>query len=302
MIGGLTSGYLLQQLVNGAVLGSLYALVAVGFTMIYGIVRLINFAHGDILMVGAFAAFALLGALELPLLAALVAVLALGALLAMLIDLVAFRPQRGAPQVNGFITSLGVAILIQNLAILTLSGQPRPFNLPGWLRASAGIPGLRIDVLDLVVVATTLAALGLLSLFVRRSRLGMAMRATAENPLAASLMGIRINRAIATAFALGGALAGLAGVFWAGRSGQIEPLMGFLPGLKAFVAAVIGGVGSLPGAVLGGFLLGFAEVLFVGLLPPGYGAYRDAFVFGLLILILLVLPNGLLGRPAEERA
>lgn len=130
----------------------------------------------------------------------------------------------------------------------------------------------------------------------------MAMRATAENPLAASLMGIRTNRAIAAAFALGGALAAVAGVFWAGRSGQIEPLMGFLPGLKAFVAAVIGGVGSLPGAVLGGFLLGFAEVLFVGLLPPAYGAYRDAFVFGLLILILLVLPNGLLGRPTEERA
>jgi branched-chain amino acid transport system permease protein len=195
-----------------------------------------------------------------------------------------------------------VSILIQNLAILTLSGQPRPFNLPDWLRGTLGLPGLRVTVLDLAIVVTTLAILGALSLFVRRSRLGMAMRATAENPLAASLMGIRINRAIATAFALGGALAGIAGVFWAGRAGQIEPLMGVLPGLKAFVAAVIGGVGSLPGAVLGGFLLGFAEVLFVGLLPPAYGAYRDAFVFGLLILVLLVLPNGLLGRPMEERA
>jgi branched-chain amino acid transport system permease protein len=298
----MTGAYLLQQLANGLVLGSLYALVAVGFTMIYGIVRLINFAHGDVMMVGAFAAFALLGVAGLPLWAALAAVLAIGAALAMAIDLVAFRPQRGAPQVNGFITSLGVAILIQNTAILTLSGQPRPFNLPGWLRGPAGIPGLRIDVLDLAVVGTTLAILAALTLFVRRSRLGMAMRATAENPLAASLMGIRTNRAIATAFALGGALAGVAGVFWAGRAGQIEPLMGFLPGLKAFVAAVIGGVGSLPGAVLGGFLLGLAEVLFIGLTPPGYGAYRDAFVFGLLILILLVLPNGLMGRSGEERA
>lgn len=294
--------YVLQQLANGLVLGSLYALVAVGFTMIYGIVRLINFAHGDVLMVGAFAAFGLLGALGLPLWAALVGVMALGALLAMAIDLVAFRPQRGAPQVNGFITSLGVAVLIQNLAILTLSGQPRPFNLPDWLRGTLGLPGLRVSVLDFTIVASTLAILLALTLFVQRSRLGMAMRATAENPLAASLMGIRTNRAIAAAFALGGALAAVAGVFWAGRSGQIEPLMGFLPGLKAFVAAVIGGVGSLPGAVLGGFLLGFAEVLFVGLLPPAYGAYRDAFVFGLLILILLVLPNGLLGRPTEERA
>lgn len=294
--------YVLQQLANGLVLGSLYALIAVGFSVIYGIVRLINFAHGDVLMVGAFSAFGILTVLEWPLWAAVIAVLAVGAALAMAIDQVAFRPQRAAPQVNGFITSLGVAILIQNLAILTLSGQPRPFNLPAWLRGSVGLPGLRVTVLDATILLTTLAILAALTLFVRRSRLGMAMRATAENPLAASLMGIRINRAIATAFALGGALAAIAGVFWAGRAGQVEPLMGFLPGLKAFVAAVIGGVGSLPGAVLGGFLLGFAEVLFLGLLPPAYGAYRDAFVFGLLILILLVLPNGLLGRPTEERA
>ncbi len=296
------SGYLVQQLVNGLVLGSLYALIAVGFSMIYGVVRLINFAHGDILMVGAFAAFAILTHLQLPLVAALVSVIALCAVLAMAIDLVAFRPQRAAPQVNGFITSLGVAILIQNVAILTLSGQPRPFNLPSWLRGTLGVPGLRVTVLDATIVVTTLVILLAVTLFVRRSRLGMAMRATAENPLAASLMGIRINRAIGTAFALGGALAGIAGVFWAGRAGQIDPLMGFLPGLKAFVAAVIGGVGSLPGAVLGGFVLGCAEVLFVGLLPPVYGAYRDAFVFGLLILILLALPNGLLGRAQEERA
>jgi branched-chain amino acid transport system permease protein len=299
----MSDAYILQQLLNGLVLGSLYALIAVGFTMIYGIVRLINFAHGDILMVGAFSAFAMLTAFDLPLWSAIVAVLTIGAILAMLIDLVAFRPQRAAPQVNGFITSLGVSILMQNLAVLLLSGQPRPFNLPSWMRGNVHLlEGLRVTVLDVTIVLVTLAILLALMIFVQRSRLGSAMRATAENPLAASLMGISINRAIATAFGVGGALAAVAGVFWAGRAGQIEPLMGFVPGLKAFVAAVIGGVGSLPGAVLGGFLLGFAEVLFVGLLPPAYGAYRDAFVFGLLILILLVLPNGLLGRPSEERA
>jgi branched-chain amino acid transport system permease protein len=298
----LSGGYVLQQLINGLVLGSLYAMIAVGFSMIYGIVRLINFAHGDVLMVGAFIAFGLLTVLGLPLWSAILAVLTLCAILAMAIDLVAFRPQRSAPQVNGFITSLGVAILMQNLAILLLSGQPRPFNLPPWLRGNLDVWGARMTVLDLLIVVLAVAILVALMLFVQRTRLGMAMRATAENPLAASLMGIRINRAIATAFALGGALAGVAGVLWAGRAGQIDPLMGFLPGLKAFVAAVIGGVGSLPGAVLGGFVLGFAEVLFVGLLPPLYGAYRDAFVFGLLIVILLVMPNGLLGRPQEERA
>ncbi len=294
--------YLVQQLTNGLVLGSVYALIAVGFSMIYGIVRLINFAHGDVMMVGAFTALAVLLVFDLPLWAALVSVLAIGAIVAMLIDLVAFRPQRGAPQVNGFITSLGVSILMQNLGVLLLSGQPRPFNLPGWLRANVEIGGARLAVLEVVIVCSTLVILIALTLFVRRTRLGIAMRATAENPLAAQLMGVRINRAITAAFGIGGALAGIAGLMWAGRAGQIDPLMGFLPGLKAFVAAVIGGVGSLAGAVLGGYLLGFAEVLFVGLLPAAYGSYRDAFVFGLLILILLVLPNGLLGRTAEERA
>ncbi|MDX1607372.1 MAG: branched-chain amino acid ABC transporter permease [Candidatus Competibacterales bacterium] len=296
------SDYVLQQLLNGLVLGSLYALVAVGFSMIYGIVRLINFAHGDVLMVAAFAALGLLTVAGLPLWLSIIGVLTVGAVLALLIDLTVFRPQRGAPQVNGFLTSLGVSILLQNLGILLLSGQPRPFNLPAALRTNLDLWGARLSVLELSIVLLTLLTLAALTLFVQRSRLGIAMRATAENPAAAQMMGIRVNRAIATAFAVGGALAGLAGLLWAGRAGQIEPLMGFLPGLKAFVAAVIGGVGSLPGAVLGGYLLGFAEVLFVGLLPPLYGAYRDAFVFSLLILVLLVLPNGLLGRSGEERA
>lgn len=298
----MSSAYLLQQVLNGLVLGSVYALVAVGFSMIYGIVRLINFAHGDVLMVGAFSAFGILLVFDFPLWAAVLAVLSIGAILAMLIDLIAFRPQRGAPQVNGFITSLGVSILMQNLGILLLSGRPRPFNLPDWLRTNLEIAGARMTVLEVVTVVVTLVVLFGLTLFVRTTRLGIGMRATAENPTAARLMGIRVNHAIATAFALGGALAGLAGLLYAGRAGQIHPLMGFVPGLKAFVAAVIGGVGSLVGAVLGGYLLGFAEVLFVGLMPPAYGSYRDAFVFGLLILILLVLPNGLMGRAAEERA
>ncbi|MGF1624244.1 MAG: branched-chain amino acid ABC transporter permease [Alphaproteobacteria bacterium] len=298
----MTGGYILQQLAGGLVLGSVYALIAVGFSMIYGIVRLINFAHGDVLMVGAFTAFGAFLVLELPLWAALVVVLSVGALLAMLIDLVAFRPQRGAPQVNGFITSLGVSILMQNLAVLLLTGQPRPFNLPDWLRANIELFGVRITVLEAVIVCLTVVILLALMLLVRGTRTGIAMRAAAENPMAAQLMGVKLNRTVATAFAIGGALAAIAGVMWAGRAGQIDPLMGLVPGLKAFVAAVIGGVGSLVGAVLGGYILGFAEVLFVGLLPPAFGAYRDAFVFGLLILILLVLPNGLLGRTSEERA
>lgn len=298
----MSGDYVLQQLAGGLVLGSVYALIAVGFSMIYGIVRLINFAHGDVLMVGAFTALGAFLVLGFPLWAALLVVLSVGAMLAMLIDFIAFRPQRSAPQVNGFITSLGVSILMQNLGVLLLTGTPRPFNLPDWLRENIEVLGVRITVLEAVIVCMTVLILLALTGLVRGTRIGIAMRAAAENPMTAQLMGIRLNRTIATAFATGGALAAIAGVMWAGRAGQIDPLMGIVPGLKAFVAAVIGGVGSLVGAVLGGYILGFGEVLFVGLLPPAYGAYRDAFVFGLLIVILLVLPNGLLGRSSEERA
>lgn len=296
------SAYVLQQLVNGLVLGSMYALVAVGFSMIYSIVRLINFAHGDVAMIGAFSAFLVFATAGLPIWVVVPATLAVGAAVAAVIEFLVFRPQRQAPQVNGFITSLGVSILIQNVGILLLSAQPRSVRLPETFRVNHDIFGARISTLDVMIVVVTLIALLVLTLFVKRTRLGIAMRATAENVSAAQLMGIPVNRVITTAFAVGGALAGLAGLMWGGRYGQIDPLMGFVPGLKAFVAAVIGGVGSLSGAVLGGYLLGMAEILVVGLLPSEYGSYRDAFVFGLLILILLVMPNGLLGKATEERA
>lgn len=296
------SAYALQQIVNGLVLGSMYALVAVGFSMIYSIVRLINFAHGDVVMIGALSTFFAFAVMGLPLWMTIPATVAVGALVAALIDLLAFRPQRGAPQVNGFITSLGVSILIQNVAILLLTAQPRPVRLPSALRTNLDLFGTRLSVLDGLIVASTVLALVVLTLFVRRTRLGIAMRATAENPHAAQLAGVPINRVIMAAFAVGGALAGFAGLMWGGRYGQVDPLMGFVPGLKAFVAAVIGGVGSLAGAVLGGYLLGMTEVMLVGFLPSGYGAYRDAFVFGLLILVLLVMPNGLMGQASEDRA
>lgn len=296
------SAYVLQQLVNGLVLGSMYALIAVGFSMIYSIVRLINFAHGDVAMIGAFSTFLVFAAAGLPLWVIVPATLAVGAAVAAVIEFLVFRPQRQAPQVNGFITSLGVSILIQNVGILLLSAQPRSVRLPGLLRTNHDFFGARVTTLDILIVAATLISLLVLTLFVKRTRLGIAMRATSENVAAAQLMGIPVNRVITAAFAVGGALAGLAGLMWGGRYGQIDPLMGFVPGLKAFVAAVIGGVGSLAGAALGGYLLGMAEIMIVGMLPSEYGSYRDAFVFGLLILVLLVMPNGLLGKPTEERA
>jgi branched-chain amino acid transport system permease protein len=295
------SGYLAQQLVNGLILGSLYALVAIGFSMIYGIVRLINFAHGDILMIGAFITLSLT-LMSVPFPVIVIIVLAAGALVGILIERVAFRPMRGAPQVTGFIASLAVSILIQNMALLALTAQPRNFFLPRYLQTVLSVGPISFRSLDVVIVAMAWMLMGVLVVVVKMTRLGMAMRAAAENLEVARLMGININRIIMLAFAMGSGLAGIAGLMWGGKYGQIDPYLGFVPGLKAFVAAVIGGVGSITGAMLGGYLLGFAEVLFVGLLPPAHSAYRNAFVFATLILILLVLPTGLLGRKTEERA
>jgi branched-chain amino acid transport system permease protein len=295
-------GYLAEQLANGLILGSMYATVAIGFSMIYGIIRLINFAHGDIVMVGAFVTLGLVLSGKIPFPVIVIIVLFSGALMGILIERTAFRPMRGAPQVTGFITSLAISILMQNLGILLLTAQPRNFFLPEYLQNIFHLGPVSFRAVDLVIVVISLIMMALLVLMVRTTRLGMAMRATAENLNVARLMGININRIIMLAFAIGSSLAAVAGLMWGGKYGQIDPLLGFVPGLKAFVAAVIGGVGSIPGAMLGGYVLGFSEVLFVGLLPPIYSAYRDAFVFAALILILLVLPTGLLGGKVEEKA
>lgn len=295
------SQYLFQQLVNGLALGSLYALVAIGFSMIYGIVRLINFAHGDLVMIGAFSTLAMVGA-GVPWPVILFFVLIIGAVAGMTIETVVFRSIRGAPQVTGFIATLAVSIVIQNTALMILSGQPRNFLFPAVMRQRIGVGGVNASLTDIVIIALTVALIALLFLVVYRTRLGTAMRATAENLTAARLMGVAVNRTILAAFAIGSALAAAAGLLWGGKFGQIDPLLGFVPGLKAFIACVIGGVGSIGGAMLGGYILGLAEVLFVGLLPPELAGYRDAFVFGLLILILLVKPSGLFVRHVEERA
>lgn len=295
------SQYLFQQLVNGLALGSLYALVAIGFSMIYGIMRLINFAHGDLVMIGAFSTLAMvLTGVPWPLI--LLVVLAIGAASGVTIGAVIFRPLIGAPQVTGFIATLAVSVIIQNSALMILSGQPRNFLFPAVMRMRIGFGGVTASVTDIIIIALTLALIATLFAVVYRTKLGMAMRATAENVPAARLMGISVERTILAAFAMGSALAAVAGLLWGGKFGQIDPLLGFVPGLKAFIACVIGGIGSIAGAMMGGYVLGLAEVLFVGLLPQEVSGYRDAFVFLLLIIILLVKPSGLFIRHAEERA
>ncbi|MBU2647216.1 branched-chain amino acid ABC transporter permease [bacterium] len=294
--------YIAQQLINGLILGSLYALVAVGFSMIYGIIRLINFAHGEIIMIGAFTTLGLLSTLGLPFWLVIPAVILVCAGTGIIIEKAAFRPMRGAPQVTGFIASLGVSIMLQNLGILLLTAQPRNFSIPAYAQKTVKIGSVTCQLIDIVIIITAPLFMVMLMVIVNKTRLGRGMRATAENLDVARLMGVNVNRTIALTFAFGAGLAGFAGLMWGGKFGQIDPLMGFVPGLKSFIAAVIGGVGSIPGAILGSYLLGMAEIWFVGFLPPVYSSYRDAFVFGLLIIVLLILPNGLLGKNIEERA
>ena len=294
--------YIAQQIVNGLILGSMYAMVAIGFSMIYGIIRLINFAHGDVVMIGAFCTLALFQVVKAPFPLVALVVLAAGGGVGILIEKGAFRPMRGAPQVTGFIASLAVSIMVQNLGILFLTAQPRNFAFPDYLQKIIQVAGVSFRVVDLVIMLSAVTLMCGLILLVNKTRLGMAMRATAEDIDVARLMGININRTIMAAFAMGSSMAAIAGLMWGGKFGQIDPLLGFVPGLKSFVAAVIGGVGSIPGAIIGGYVLGLAEVLFVGLLPPIYSAFRDAFVFSTLILILLILPNGILGKKPQERS
>jgi branched-chain amino acid transport system permease protein len=290
-----------QQFVNALSLGSIYALVAIGLAMVFSILRLINFAHGELLMLGAFATYYIEKA-GVPFFAAAVLGACATVAIGLTMERVAYRPIRGAPDVALLLTSLGVSIAIQNAAILIFNPQPKRFPTPSFVEKQVDLGGeIQISVTNMVTVATALVLMVLLTLFVTRTTLGISMRAAAENGLAARLMGININTVVVTAFIIGSTMAGIAGVLWGARVGRIEPLMGFIPVLKAFVATVIGGFGSIPGAVIGAYILGFGEIFLVAFLPDSLTGYRDAFVFGALILILLVRPQGILGSTEPEK-
>jgi len=289
-----------QQTVNALSLGSIYALVAVGLAMVFSILRLINFAHGEVLMLGAFATYFYVDA-GVPFVLATVGAVATTVAVGMAMERIAYRPLRGAPDVALLLTSLGVSIAVQNGASLWFGATPRAFPTPDLISEARVIAGVRITGTNLMTIGIALAVMALLTYFVTRTSLGTQMRAAAENLQAAQLMGINTTTVIVTAFIVGSALAGIAGVLWGARVGRIEPLMGFIPVLKAFVATVIGGFGSIPGAVLGAFALGFGEIFLVALLPDDLTSYRDAFVFGALILVLLVRPQGILGSTEPEK-
>lgn len=292
--------YLVQQVLNSISIGSLYALMAIGLAMVFGILRLINFAHGDLIMVGSYATL-LLNLLGLPFwIAALLGILMSG-VAGVLMERVAYRPLRGASDVAMLLTSFAVTIFLENLAVMIFRATSRPFASPEILSQVIKFGGIRVSSLSIISIGITLILLVLLSFFVKRTETGISLRATSQDLIAARLMGINVNRIIVTAFIIGSVLAGVVGVLWSARVGKIDPLMGFQPVLKAFVGSVVGGLGSIPGAILGGYLLGITEILLQALLPSNLSPYRDAFVFIILIILLLFRPNGILGTTAKEK-
>ena len=296
----------LQQLINGLALGSILALIALGYTMVYGILRFINFAHGDLFMLGAFAGFYLApkiaGVLPLPSLAGALAVMGLSmaicAGLGILIERFAYRPLRRSPKLTMLITAIGVSLFLEYTGQFLFGAAPKKFPeiLPVYPLAKLG--GLSLNSNQVVVFAVTLILLLALRFIVLRTKIGLAMRALSFNPEAAALMGINTDVVISFTFGLGSALAAAAGILFAVNYPAIDPLMGILPGLKAFVAAVLGGIGNLPGAALGGIIIGVTETLVAGYISS---TYRDAIAFGILILILLIKPSGLLGKKEIEK-
>ncbi len=297
---------LLQQLANGIAWGSIYALIALGYTMVYGILRLINFAHGDIYMVGAFAAYFLalwtgaggVNASPLAALLVLLGAMVICALLGMAIEFFAYRPVRRSSRLTALITAIGVSLLLENLGIRIFGADPKFFPQLIAPRRVELIQGVVVTNHQITVVLVSILLMVALTLFVQKTRTGKAMRAVAFNRDAASLMGIPVNRIITITFAIGSALAAAAGVLVGLTNPKIEPLMGIMPGIKAFVAAVLGGIGSIPGAVIGGLLMGVSEYLVVGYISS---TYRDGIAFVILILVLLIKPAGLLGRNVAEK-
>lgn len=288
---------LLQQLLNGLSLGSIYALIAVGYTMIYGIVQLINFAHGDVMMVGAFVALGAVVLLHLPLVPALILAMMICAILGVLIERVAYRPVRPVSRLAALTSAIGVSLFLEYgfVAVFGPGTRSYPDVLPDRI---FHLGGVTITSKDLLILGTTLVLVAILQYIIYRTRIGKAMRAVSFDSQAAQLMGVNVDSTIGVTFAIGSAMAAAAGMLVGIYFNTVQPLMGLMPGLKAFIAAVLGGIGSVPGAMLGGILLGMTEALVCGF---GFSMYRDAVAFAILILILLIRPTGLLGKGTQEK-
>ncbi|NLU34232.1 branched-chain amino acid ABC transporter permease [Wolinella succinogenes] len=290
-----------QQLINGVSLGSMYALIAIGYTMVYGVLRLINFAHADVMMVGAFLVFFGVSSFALPFWAAALLSILLSALLGVVIDKIAYKPLRNAPRISMLITAIGVSFFLENIFNVFFGSTPKSFEAPAFFNETLSLSHLVLTHIALIVPLVTLLLLGILLYVLYRTKQGMAIRAVAFDVNTVRLMGVDANQIISIVFIMGSALAAVGGIFYAISYPTIDPLMGVLIGLKAFAAAVLGGIGSVTGAVLGGFILGFTEVVVVALFPELSG-YKDAFAFLFLILVLLFRPVGIMGDERLERS
>ena len=291
----------IQQLVNGLSLGSIYALIALGYTMVYGIVKLINFAHGDVMMVGAYAGYFVLCALGTTpagMVCAFVAAMVMCALLILVIERVAYRPLRNAPRLNSLITAIAVELFLMNLMRVLPFVGPDPREFPTMATVNLKFGLVSISNIQIIVIVLSAILMIILNYIVNYTKMGKAMRAVSFDLGAASLMGINVNRVIATTFVIGSVLAGAGGVLYATYYPQIDPVMGYIPGLKAFVAAVLGGIGSIPGAMAGGIILGVAETMVKAYVSS---SYADAVSYCILIVILLVKPAGLLGKKTHVK-
>jgi branched-chain amino acid transport system permease protein len=287
----------MQQMVNGISLGSIYALIALGYTMVYGIIKLINFAHGDIYMIGAYIGFAATTYAQLGFLPALLISMAACAVLGMTIERIAYKPLRGSTRIAVLITAIGVSLFLEYVMMFFVGAEVRSY--PVLLSNKVfHLGNVLINMQQIYIVVTAIALMILLQFIVHKTKTGKAMRAVSIDRDAAQLMGIKVDNTISITFAIGSAFAGAAGVLVGIYYNSIDPLMGIMPGLKAFIAAVFGGIGNIPGAMIGGMAIGIMETLVSGY---GYSLYRDAVVFAFLILILILKPSGLLGKNIREK-
>lgn len=289
----------MQQMVNGFSLGSMYALIAIGYTMVYGVLRLINFAHGDIMMVGAFLAYTFMAVFDLPFPLTMLLAVTISAAFGMFMDKIAYKPLREAPKISLLITAIGISFFLENSFTVFAGGVPRAFPVPEYMENIFNVAGVTFSVASIMVpIVTLILLLGILYVLYK-TKYGMAIRALSFDIKTVNLMGIDANTIISLVFGLGSALAAVGGIFWAINYPSVEPMMGVLVGLKAFAAAVVGGIGSVSGAVLGGFIIGFTEVVVIAFFPE-MGGYKDAFAFVFLILVLLFKPTGIMGQDLEK--
>jgi branched-chain amino acid transport system permease protein len=296
------SSLLMQQLVNGITLGGVYALIAVGYTMVYGVIQLINFAHGEIYMLGAFLAFTMVTVLGLPFFVAFFLTIMICSCFGIILDFIAYRPLRKAPRLAALITAIGMSIFLQNLALLIWGGQiksyPREVLPKVFYRAAFSFGEVSLSWLQVFILTVTVLFMFILHMIIHRTRVGTAMRAVSQDKVTSALMGISVNRVISFTFAIGSAMGGMAGILVGLYYNAIFPTMGYIAGVKAFAAAVLGGIGSVPGAMLGGGVLGIAEVMGAGYISS---EYRDGISYAVMIAVILFKPSGLIGRQIAEK-